>query len=168
MIRYSLILIICLIPYWLGLSGYLKPMLLSLGAISIALVLYMCARMKILDKETVPYLFVPKTLAYFSWLGREIVKANIIVVKAVLRPDMEVTPTLVKVKAPQKTDIGRSMFGNSITLTPGTVTMDFEGDEILVHALLKEMAKPADFTEMGQRAAWSVGDSTDGKNAESA
>ncbi len=159
MFRYSLILAIALALYWLSLSGYYdNGLLLTLGAISIALVLFLCSRMKILDDETVPYLHTPKALSYFSWLFKEIVKANLQVVKAVLSPDMEVSPTMVKIPSSPNTEMGKTMFGNSITLTPGTVSVEMSEDEILVHALLEDMSDPAGFTEMADRSAWSVGE----------
>ena len=156
--RFKLILILALAATWLVLSGYFKPMLLILGAISIAFVLWLCGRMKIIDNETVPYESTPRTLRYFNWLFKEIVKANMQVVKAVINPNLEVSPTLVRVSALQKTDIGKTMFANSITLTPGTVSVDMEGNEILVHALLSEMSNPDDFEEMGRRSAWAMGE----------
>jgi len=157
-VRSAVFLFIALGLYWIGLSGYFTPLLLILGLTSVLLVIYMCKRMNILDGETAPYLYVPKTLFYFTWLGKEIVKANIIVVKAVLKPDLVVSPTLVKIPVGQKTDLGRSMFANSITLTPGTVSVDFDDDHILVHALTKDLANAEDFVEMSVRAGASVGD----------
>ena len=123
-------------------------------------------RMKIMDEETVPYLHFPKTLNYFFWLGKEIVKANVQVVKAVLSPDMEISPTMVKVPSNPKTEIGKTMFGNSITLTPGTVTVEMSEDEILVHALLTEMSDVDGFAEMAERSAWSVGEVSVPKTSE--
>lgn len=162
MLRYALVLSITLALYWLTLSGYLdNKMILSLGGISILLVLGLCARMKILDEETVPYLQSPKTMVYFSWLFKEIVKANVQVVKAVLSPDLEVSPTMVRIPSTPKTDMGKTMFGNSITLTPGTVSIEMSEDEILVHALLSEMSNPEDFAEMANRSAWSIGEISD-------
>ena len=156
--RFAFILALVMAAVWVVLSGYFTTFILSLGVISIVIVLWICSRMKILDGETVPYLSLPKTLSYFVWLFSEIVKANMAVVKAVLSPDLKVSPCLTKIPLDCGTDMGRAMFANSITLTPGTVSVNMEDDHILVHALLKEMSKPADFAEMGARAAWSVGE----------
>ena len=156
--RFTFTLVLALAVTWLTLSGYFKPMLLILGVFSIGFVVWLCKRMKIMDVETVPYETMPRVLRYFIWLFIEIVKANMQVVKAVINPNLEVSPTLVHVPAPQKTAIGRSVFANSITLTPGTVSVDVGCDEILVHALLSEMSNPDDFREMGQRSAWSIGE----------
>jgi len=158
LLRYTLILIVALVATWLTLSGYFKPLLLSLGVISIVLTVWMARRMRILDHETAPYITVPQTLSYFFWLFIEIIKANIAVVRAVMSPNLEVSPTLTKIPTPQKSDIGRVMFANSITLTPGTVSVSMEDDHILVHALLSEMSAPEDFEEMGKRSAWAIGE----------
>jgi len=136
-------------------------MLLTLGGISIFLTLWIAKRMRILDAETAPYSTVLQTFAYFVWLFAEIVKANIAVVRAVLSPDMAVSPTLTRIPTPQKTDIGRVMFANSITLTPGTVSVDVQDDHILVHALLSEMSDPDDFAQMSERSAFAIGEDVD-------
>ena len=158
--RYAFILTLAMIAAWLTLSGYFIPMILTFGVISIAIVVWMARRMNILDAETVPYMTLPQTLSYFVWLFAEIVKANVQVVKAVLSPDMEVSPTMVKVPLNTEADISETMFANSITLTPGTVSVDMQPDHIVVHALLEEMSAPEDFEEMERRAAWAVGHKT--------
>ena len=160
MFRYGMILAVALALFWLSMSGYFKPMLLSLGVISVVLTLWLCKRMGILDRETAPYLYLPLTMSYFVWLGKEIYKANIAVVRAVMSPDMSISPALVRVPVNRKSDIGTVMFANSITLTPGTVSVDIDEDSILVHALLTEMAVADDFTEMGDKAGWAVGEGT--------
>jgi len=156
MVRYAIILALVMLLYWLTLSFYFEPLIVGFGIASVLFAVGLCYRMRILDSETVPYMHTMTTVGYFGWLFLEVVKANFAVVKAVLRPDMEISPTLLTVPTPQKTDIGKTMFANSITLTPGTVSMDIDDDGILVHALLAEMADPDDFVEMGQRAGFSV------------
>ena len=117
--------------------------------------------MRILDGETAPYFTTLQTLVYFRWLFGEIIKANLAVVRAVLSPGLNVSPTLVRIPTPQNTDIGKVMFANSITLTPGTVSVDVQDDHILVHALLSEMSDPADFVDMAERSAWAIGEDID-------
>ena len=158
MVRFGFILIIALTATWLTLSGYFTAMLLTLGAISIVFVVWMCSRMNILDEETAPYLMAVPTLSYFSWLFREIAKANVAVVKLVLKPELEVSPTLTKIPLPYKSGLARTFFANSITLTPGTVSVDMVDDHILVHALVKEMSDPEDFKTMGEMSAWAAGE----------
>jgi len=121
--------------------------------------------MRILDEETAPYMTVVQTVIYLGWLFVEIVKANVAVVRAVLSPDMAVSPTLTRIPTPQKTDVGKVMFANSITLTPGTVSVDVQDDHILVHALLSEMSNPDDFDEMAKRSGWAIGEDVEAKAA---
>ena len=156
--RFALILSIMLGIYWLSLSGYFTPLLLTFGVISVAATLFLIYRMKIVDGETSPYGSIFQTLSYFGWLFREIGKANAQVVRAVMKPDLEISPTLVKVPSDRATDIGKVMFANSITLTPGTVSVQMAEDHILVHALLSEMSEPDGFMEMQSRAGASVGE----------
>jgi len=156
--RYGVILALAMTAFWLAMSGMFTGMLLTLGVISIVLTLWLCKRMNILDAETAPYLYMPLTLNYFVWLGKEIYKANMAVVKAVMSPDMNISPALVRVPLNRKTDIGATMFANSITLTPGTVSVEINDEDILVHALLSDMAVADDFTEMGERAGFAIGE----------
>ena len=163
MAKAGLVLLIILIAYWSMLSGYFDHIvLLVTGGLSILITIALTWRMKILDWETSPYIYLKAPL-YFGWLFKEIVKANMEVVKAVLSPDMEISPKLVKVPMGHKTDLGRVTFANSITLTPGTIAVemqegDKQGGKILVHALLEQMTDPSGFVEMGQRAGCAVHD----------
>ncbi len=162
MVRSALVLLIVLALYWLALSGYFDhPVLLVTGGISVLLVFGLALRMKLLDSETVPYIH-GKSIVYYAWLFKEIIKANMAVVKAVLSPSMEISPALFEVDMPQSTDLGRTMFANSITLTPGTVSVELEDGKILVHALLAEMSNPEGFMEMSTRAGWAVSDPMQG------
>ncbi len=157
--RYAVILTVALVIYWFSLSGYFdKPLLIILGGVSVALVLGMCMRMRILGQEIALYEKLPLSIPYWIWLGKEIVKANFEVAKAVMSPDLEVSPTMIKVKTPPDTEIGKTNFANSITLTPGTVSVEIDKDEILVHALLEHMCDETAFDDMGQRAARAVGE----------
>ena len=159
----GIVLAVVLVAYWLTLSGYFDhPILFVTGGLSVLAVIWLCARMRILDEETVPYLH-GKTLGYIPWLFKEIVKANMTVVKAVLSPDMEISPTWVKVKMDHETDLGKMIFANSITLTPGTISVQMDDDEILVHALLEDMTDLDGFKEMGERAGFSVTDPMHGQ-----
>ena len=82
-----------------------------------------------------------KWLGYLAWLVLEIIKANVQVAIVVLSPRLPITPEIVSFRTRLKTDIGRMVLGNSITLTPGTVTIEAEGNEFLVHSLTKEAAE---------------------------
>ena len=129
-----------LMAFWLLMSGIYTPLLIALGIASILLVLYIAHRMDLYDHETFPFHLKGRVFGYWGWLAKEIFKANIDVAKIVLAPKMPISPRVVRVKATQKSDLGLVIFANSITLTPGTVTIDIEGDEMIVHALSQDLA----------------------------
>ncbi len=152
-VHYAITLALMLVAMWLALSGRTDHfLLLALGAVSVFLVIVLVERMRTLDEETAPFHRLLFAITYWGWLGGQIFKANIEVARAVLRADLDVTPRLFRVRASQQTDLGRAVFANSITLTPGTVTIDVDGDDLIIHALLDSMSDPAGFHEMDERA----------------
>lgn len=137
---------------WFTLSGRTDPKLVIIGGLAILVVLALIARMSIIDHETAGIRRAVPLLIYWSWLGGEIFKASVAVTRAVLRIDLQLSPALVRVPAPQRTDFGRTVFANSITLTPGTVTVEVEDGVFLVHALDESMAGAEGFETMARRA----------------
>ncbi|MEA1941358.1 MAG: Na+/H+ antiporter subunit E [Pseudomonadota bacterium] len=146
-----------LVALWLTLSGPYTlsgdyPIVMGLGAISIAVTVALTFRMRIVDRETVPVVPAPALFGYWSWLGREIVASNLAVLRLVMKPELDIEPRLVRVPATQRSGLGLCVFANSITLTPGTVTVDIEDDGFLVHALDNSFTDPEGFAEMGARS----------------
>ena len=132
-------------------SGIFEPLILILGVFSCALVVIIAMRMDVIDHEAVPVHITVKALLYWPWLLWEIVKANIDVTKRVLGL-AEISPTMVRIKATQKTDLGIVIFANSITLTPGTISIDVDEDGyILVHALSREGTEGLEGGDMDRR-----------------
>ena len=160
---YALSLTMAMAVLWLVLSGhYDSTLLLSLGAGSAIFASAMAWRLHILDGETAPYHKLLRFLVYWPWLLWEIIKANIIVIRTILKPEMVLTPRMVRVKSMPKTDLGRTLFANSITLTPGTVSVDLDGDEVIVHAVLKELTGKDGFEDMARHCARACGEKEDG------
>ena len=121
---------------WLLWSGIYKPMIVGFGAASISLVLLITHRMNSVDEDKVAIKLNPiKFLGYFFWLLVEIAKSNIAVTKTILSPSMPINQNLFEVSYTQRTDIGQVIFANSITLTPGTVSVETETGHFLVHAV---------------------------------
>lgn len=149
-------LLTALVLFWLALSGHYTPLLLSLGGVSIFLSILLAIRLRIVDREGAPYFTVIGVLFYIPWLLKEIFKANIAVIKACVQADLDINPALVKVKTACETDLAKTLFANSITLTPGTVTVQVEQNRLLVHALYEEAAGPDAFTEMDERSRRAV------------
>ncbi len=146
-----------LVVLWLVLSGSYTlsgehSVLLVMFVVSIAAAVFLTLRMRILDRETVPLAPAIPLLAYWSWLGREIVNANISVLRLIMKPEIEVEPRLIRVPVDLRSGLARCVFANSITLTPGTVTVDIEEDGFLIHALDNSFTAPEGFAEMAARS----------------
>jgi len=146
-------LLIGLAVLWFGLSGQTSPFFLGLAAISILLTVLLCVRLKLLGRDASPYHRVVQLTLYTGWLIVQIVKSNIAVIARVLGPRHAIDPALVRLRTQAQTSLGRTLFANSITLTPGTVTVEVDGDKVLVHALVRENASVASFEPMDRRAA---------------
>ncbi len=150
---YLLGIFLAIAAFWMGNSGHYTPLMLGFAALSMALTLVLCARLNIIDREGAPYVRLFGFIAYFPWLFWEVVKSNWIVIKACLRADLDINPALVKVKTVCKSDLAKVVFANSITLTPGTVTIEIEGDKLLVHGLYEANTAPESFADMDRRCA---------------
>jgi len=137
---YTGISLLC-VAVWLLLSGFFTPFLLALGGVSCAIVIWLAHRMGLLDEDMPSFGMLIRFLTYLPWIAREIAKANIDVIKLIVNPDLPISPTLIRVPCTQKSDLGRVIFANSITLTPGTVSVRVENDHIEVHALSRETAE---------------------------
>ncbi len=146
-------LVTALAAFWFALSGQTAPLFIALGVVSLLVVLALSVRLKIIDRDASPYHRVPQLLLYLGWLIVEIVKANIAVIVKILAPKHAIDPVIVRMRTTARTDLGKALFANSITLTPGTVTMDVDGDRLVVHALVRENAQPSGFAQMDSKAA---------------
>ena len=116
-------LALTLFAFWLLLSGIYEPLLLSLGVVSSLFVAGIAHRMDVVDHEGFPIHIGPKGITYWPWLIWEIIKANIDVALIIIKPDLEISPIMFRAEASQKTEVGQVIYANSITLTPGTVTV---------------------------------------------
>ena len=137
--------------FWLANSGHHTTLMLSLGAISIALIVYIAHRMDAVDHEAQPLHLTLKIPGYYAWLIKEIFLANLTVIKHIWLGNKSISPVFATITASQKTEMGKVIYANSITLTPGTVTVNIEGDQFLIHALLRESIKDLEAGEMDKR-----------------
>lgn len=139
---------------WLLLSGYFtEPLLLGLGAFSVLVTVIISVRMGIVDREGHPIHLTIRGLFYWPWLIKEIILANIDVAKAILGMTDDVKPSVFKIKASQLSDLGKTIYANSITLTPGTVAIALDDDEMTIHALTPGAAEGLATGEMDRRVA---------------
>ena len=130
-------LYLLLFAFWLLLSGLLDWFHLGFGIISTFIVTSFCYDMVFVSKEGKdnPTKII-RLLKYLPWILYQVVLANIDVAKRVLKPSMPIEPQFIKIDSYLKSDLSKTSFANSITLTPGTITVDIdENNTFLVHAI---------------------------------
>lgn len=140
-----------LYAFWLSLSGHYTPLLLTLGVVSCILVVYIAWRMDVVDHEGLPLHIAGRLLLYIPWLLKEILVANIRVAGIILSPKLPINPVMVRYRGSQQTDLGRALYANSITLTPGTITTGVSGDVFEIHSLSWVDAASGEENEMDRR-----------------
>ena len=151
----SLILFFILLCLWLLMSGYYSNLLISLGIISCAFCVYVAKRGKLIDDEGLPLFFMPRLLNYLIWLFKEILISNLATAKVIINGKIE--PETFTVKASQITDVAKVTYANSITLTPGTVTIKIHKDVFEVHALNSDFGNDIRTNEMDSKVTWLEG-----------
>jgi multicomponent Na+:H+ antiporter subunit E len=144
-------LVVTLFAFWLLLSGVYTPSLLAAGLGASLAVALLAWRMEVADREGHPIHLTPGALAYWPWLIKQIAISGWRVSKIILDPRLPISPTLVRFKPSQESAVGLVTHANSITLTPGTLTVEAGHDEFLVHALTREGAQAVVDSEMDRR-----------------
>ena len=121
--------------FWWLWSGHTSLLLLSFGLGSCLLVVWIALRMDVVDHEATPLQLTHRVPIYWLWLIGQILKANVDTSLRILRPKSRVQPVVADLPAEQALDLGRVIYANSITLTPGTLSMRLDEDSVEVHAL---------------------------------
>ncbi len=142
-----------LFTFWVALSGHYTPVLATAGAASAAICVLAAVRMRVADREGHPVELLWGAITYYPWLIREIAKSAWSVTKIILHPSLPISPTMTIVRASQKTAAGMATYANSITLTPGTVTVGVNGRDLTVHALVREGALELEGGGMDRRVS---------------
>lgn len=137
----SLFVLLCV--FWLLLSGLYYAWLLIVGLLVVILVSWTAWRMGLVDDEGLPLNLSVGALTYWPWLAVEIFKSALSVTRIILDPRLPIAPTMVRLRGGQKTAAGLTTYANSITLTPGTISVEVTGSrrELLVHAITGEDAR---------------------------
>lgn len=148
--KHAVSLTLTLFILWLLLSGQFNILLIGLGLASSLLTVVLALRMEIIDHESHPLHLSRQLPRFLVFLSREIVLANLDVVRRILTPGKSFSPQLRRLPLPQRTELGQVLYANSITLTPGTVTVQLNTDSVLVHALSREAADDLQTGRMAQ------------------
>ena len=140
-----------LIVFWLMISLDFGTLNLALGIASAFLVVVISTSMDVVDHESQPLHLTPRLPLFCGWLSRQVIRSSFDVTRCIWTPGRTISPTVVRIKSSQKSALGKVIYANSITLTPGTVTLNIEGDDILVHALTRKDAETLQQGEMDRR-----------------
>jgi|GEM_PF-308638 multicomponent Na+:H+ antiporter subunit E len=150
-----LVTFLLLYGFWITLSGQYDPFHLSLGFVCSFLVGGVSHDLLFEDiRANNRLVTIIRFIRYLPWLFYQIILANLHVAYLVLNPRLPIDPRIIKLKTGLMSDISRVTLANSITLTPGTVTLDVNDEEFYVHAISKKVADDLLTGEMEQRAAY--------------
>jgi multicomponent Na+:H+ antiporter subunit E len=135
-------------------SGHFSLLLLVMAVLSVVFVVYLTHRMDVIDHESYPlHLLGQKLPVYYLWLVGKIVISNFAVVRLIWQVRPDISPCVRWIPLSQVSDIGKVIYANSITLTPGTVAMDIHDNQIFVHALTHAGIEELLDGELDRRAA---------------
>ncbi len=128
-------------------SFTLESVLFGLG-ISAVIFAFTCAFMDYsIRKEAALYAKIPQFTRFIIVLVRDVVKANFTVVHMILSGREELEPVIVHFHSDLKTPVAKAIFADSITLTPGTITVFLRNNEFVVHCLDESLAEGIDTSE---------------------
>jgi len=145
----KIISLITFIAIWVGLTGVHDEVQLIIFMFAAPFLTFIFAwKLKLLPDKNV---FKLSAIFYTIWLLKEIFMSAIAVVRITCRKNLGIQPILEPIKSIQNTDIGLVTYANSITLTPGTVTLSIEGNNLLVHALDLQFMNDLQEGEMDRR-----------------
>ena len=155
---YRIVIFLLLLVTWAVFSGKFDVFHLGLGALSSLIVTWLSQDLLFQDREKgLPARLSEATrfIGYAFWLLWEIVLANVHVFKLAMtkQGEEEMSPRVVKLKTKLKSDFAKFVYANSITLTPGTITIQINGNEYLVHAISEMVEKDLKSGEMERRVA---------------
>jgi multicomponent Na+:H+ antiporter subunit E len=147
---------ISLMALWLIMSGHFDLEHIFYGAVSVALVVWLNTRIRPIPLHSGECIVarcinIPRLIAYLIWLLGQIIKSGVQVAYLVLHPKMPINPVMVHFESILPTPLAHVILGNSITLTPGTLTVDVKGDYFVVHALTPDIEEDLVNGEMEAR-----------------
>lgn len=131
---------ISLMIFWIIMSGFLDFIHLAMGVLSVVSVMFINYKLYSHrffedDIEDINQLRFGRAFYYMLWMIYQILLAGFHVVSVIIRPKMPITPSILTFKTDLPSSHAKMILGNSITLTPGTLTVDIKGDTFTVHAL---------------------------------
>ncbi|WP_341760106.1 Na+/H+ antiporter subunit E [Candidatus Endowatersipora endosymbiont of Watersipora subatra] len=154
-----IVLFTTLFILWLLMSGIYNPLTIFMGFISCGLVVWIVRSLGLLDQHQPP-IMMKGILSYVVWLIIEIAKANLIMTKVILSDQLPDNQRLIRVSSTQKSDLGKVLFANSITMTPGTITVETEPSFFFVHVITDDAIDQNTLIAMNNRVSQLVSNPT--------
>ena len=159
--RLAVLQFVALYAFWLALSWRLDPVYLTIGAVSAALITLVSQRLTATyvhgDRPSPRAGHLPvlawRFVSYGVWLLGRIVVAGGQIARTILSPSLPIDPVELRFRTDLASPLARAVLANSITLVPGTLTVDVDGDEFLVHALVPSAAEDLLSGELQNRVA---------------
>ena len=148
--KHAVSLTLTLFILWVLLSGHFNILLIALGVASSVFTVVLALRMEVIDHESHPMHLTRELPRFWVFLSREVILANLDVVRRILTPGKSYSPQLRQLPLPQRTELGQVIYANAITLTPGTVTVQLNTDNVRIHALSREAAEDLQTGRMAQ------------------
>lgn len=143
-LRHLVPLALALMTLWIVLSGEIDWFHLTAGMLSALAITFGTNRLLMLPPAIGPASLHPfaahpwrRLITYVPWLFWQIVISSVQIAYVVMHPKLPIAPCMLSFQVKLPHALARLTLANSITLTPGTVTVDVQGDEFLVHALTK-------------------------------
>ena len=140
-----------LMLFWLMMSGDFGLLNLALGIASSLLVVAISTRMDVVDRESQPIHLTPRLPMYLGWLAVQVIKSNLAVTRCIWKPGQTISPDMIWLNLSQESVLGKVIYANSVTLTPGTVTLNIQDEVILVHTLTQSDSNTLQQGEMDNR-----------------
>lgn len=136
---------------WMLLSGHVEALMLAAGVLSVVLVVALVRRMDRIDRQPTSLNPSIALLAYLAWLLRCVVRANLYLIRRLWHPGLPIQPTWARLDTRVASPLAKTLYANSITLTPGTLTTDVGDDHFMIHALSTEEIEELRDGEMERR-----------------
>lgn len=163
-----LIMFVLLFGLWLILSGEFYPEFIAAGAVASAWVVMLAGHL-VHPAAAEHYEPLPRSfrwlgltslhfLAYLLWLTKEIAVANVLVTYQVLHPSLPISPRMMRFRTALRMEPSLLLFAHSITLTPGTITVNLERNEFIIHALSHASLQAVEEGRMQQKIARTFGE----------
>lgn len=138
--RYTFSLFLLLLAFWAFNSGIYTGWLFFCALMSILLVMFNSHRLRLLDRESLPLHLFTRIAPFYCWLLTEMITGSLYVLTLILHGNKALSPTIFTINFDFKDELSKVIFANSITLVPGTLSLQLDKTSVLVHALTQELA----------------------------